>query len=580
MTPVFSFLQSGLLGILWFAVLISVVVFVHEMGHLLVGKWLGVTPVRFSLGFGKKLWGFKHQGTEYQVSALPFGGYVKFAGDNPYEPVPPEHEGHGFLQAKPAVRAAIAFAGPGANFLLAFLIFLGFSMMPQQTRAAVVGTVKPGSVAFKAGLRAGDKIVSIDGKPVRMFGDLQELISSAAGKHLAVMVERRGAQVKVDVVPEQVEVKTILETVRRGRIGIASMARLAEVAPLSPDSLAAKAGLRVFDRVTQLDGTAITSYEQLLGAVAQRWEDRAATAVTIQGSRPVFGRPEDEKVKREDFRLTLTLPADRAIAGTPMAFEDVEQALGIASAEMNVYSVDPKGAAAAGGILRGDRIVAIDGKRVEWLDDVDTLRRAAGDKPMTVLVLRDGKEQALQVTQPLEEDRDDNGMCMTVPVLGAHFDGAIWSGEVPMVSIRYGFFEAVSVAGQGTVDAVRGTLLVIGRMITGDIPRRQVGGLLSIGDAAKQAAEQGWEAFLFTIAMISMNLGVMNLLPVPILDGFHIVSSAIEGVARRALSIRFREVTSMIGLAMLVSLMLFALTNDVRNKWVDPCGKPAASAKG
>src|SRR3954468_4296222 len=159
-------LQSAGLTLVSFAVLISVIVFFHELGHLLVGKWVGVKAVRFSIGFGPRLFGVQWGETEYRVSLLPLGGYVKFAGDNPTEELAPEDRGRGFLEQPPHKKAAIAFAGPAANFLLAVILYFAVNAAPHRDLATVVGYVKPGSPAAAAGVRAFDRIQAVDGEKV------------------------------------------------------------------------------------------------------------------------------------------------------------------------------------------------------------------------------------------------------------------------------------------------------------------------------------------------------------------------------------------------------------------------------
>src|SRR4051812_31134891 len=142
-----AFVQSAGFTLFSFALVISVVVFFHELGHLIVGKKVGVKAVKFSIGFGPKLLSFMRGETEYRVSLLPLGGYVKFAGDNPYEEVAPEDRGRGFLEQPPWKRGVIAFAGPAANFVLTVVIFFLLAVTPHADLTTVVAYVKPGSPA-------------------------------------------------------------------------------------------------------------------------------------------------------------------------------------------------------------------------------------------------------------------------------------------------------------------------------------------------------------------------------------------------------------------------------------------------
>src|SRR5881275_608802 len=258
-----AFVQSAGFTLFSFALVISVVVFFHELGHLIVGKKLGVKAVRFSIGFGPRLLSFRGGETEYRVSLLPLGGYVKFAGDNPYEELPPEDRGRGFLEQPPWKKGLIAFAGPAANFALAIVLYFVVFAAPHQDLAAQVGYVKPQSPAAQAGLRSGDRIVRIDGEPVEGWSALQEKIRAHAGQPLTMEVERNAAFETLRIVPAVHEETNPIETVKHGRIGISAVPRAAEVTLISPDSPAGKAGIRTFDKIARLDGSPIASWEQL-----------------------------------------------------------------------------------------------------------------------------------------------------------------------------------------------------------------------------------------------------------------------------------------------------------------------------
>src|SRR5437868_13249616 len=258
-----GFLQSFATTVVAFAVLISVIVFIHELGHLLVGKWLGVKAIRFSIGFGPRLWGFQWGETEYRLSLLPFGGYVKFAGDNPLEELPPEDRGRGFLEQPPRKKAAIAFAGPAANFLLALILYFALNASPHRDLASIVGYVKPGSPAAQAGIQYGDRIIAVDGEKVDGFLMLQEKIRAHAGQPLTLTVVRAGQRLDVRLTPAVHEETNPIETVKQGRIGISAAPRIAEIAVTGPDTPAARSGLRTFDLVVKVAGQKVGNYEEL-----------------------------------------------------------------------------------------------------------------------------------------------------------------------------------------------------------------------------------------------------------------------------------------------------------------------------
>src|SRR3954469_18040040 len=213
-----AWLQSAGFTLLSFALVISVVVFFHELGHLIVGKLVGVKAVRFSIGFGPKLLSFHKGETEYRVSALPLGGYVKFAGDNPYEELAAEDRGRGFLEQPAWKKGVIAAAGPLANFVLAVVLFFFVFAAPRPDWRAKVGYVKPGSPAAVAGLRYADVVVSIDGAPIDGWSAMQQAIRAHGGETLSLRVLRDGQPLDLQIVPALHEEVNPLETVKHGRI--------------------------------------------------------------------------------------------------------------------------------------------------------------------------------------------------------------------------------------------------------------------------------------------------------------------------------------------------------------------------
>jgi regulator of sigma E protease len=244
-------------------------------------------------------------------------------------------------------------------------------------------------------------------------------------------------------------------------------------------------------------------------------------------------------------------------------------AYGLEPSDMTVFVVQPGSAAEEAGLKRGDRVVQADGRNVYgWTDDLDAVLKAKGTQPVVLKVQRDGKLVDVTVTQHLRKTRDEAGVRATVPELGASPDYAAF-GEGERVSVRYGIFEAARRSVTDTFGMVRGYTLGIVRIVTGHISTDAIGGPLMIADQARKAAEAGWMALLQTIALISVALGVMNLLPVPVLDGFHVLSAFIEGLRRRPLSLKFREYANVVGIALLLCLMLFAFRNDAMRKWFE-----------
>jgi regulator of sigma E protease len=573
MPSILAWLGSALLTFGSFVAVITVVVFFHELGHLLVGRWRGVKPEKFSIGFGPRLFGFMVGETEVRVSLLPFGGYVKFAGDNPLEEPKPEDQGRGFYQATPVSRGLIAVAGPVANFILAFFIFFAVFMAPQNSLAPIVGFVKPGSPAAVAGILPRDKIVSVDGLPVQGFFDVQEKIVKSPGRALDLGLERDGKTLSVSVTPISVDEKNVIETEKQGRIGISASPRAPVLALLDPEAAAGKAGLKTFDRITKLDGQPVGNYEELIARLANLLsQPPAATgnptvAHSLEGTRPrAVEAPGATVWAQEPIALSLLVtPLGRAVAPG-----EVDALLGLACADLNLYVVQPGSAAEAAGLQRGDRMLSVDGKNVLWWsDEVETERLARGLEPMHVTVLRDGKKLELTVKQFAKKQRDEAGIRVEVPELGAAPDYRILSGEPQWIKIRYSFAQALARAGKETVGATRLIALGLAGMVSGKISSDAIGGPLMIADVARKAAGYGLAALAAVTASISVNLGLMNLLPLPVLDGFHVFSAILEKIRRRPLPIKVIEIANLVGIAMLLVLMAFAFRNDLARKFFE-----------
>ena len=547
-----TFVQSAGFTLLSFALVISVVVFFHELGHLIVGKALGVRAIRFSIGFGPRLFGFNAGETEYRVSLLPLGGYVKFAGDNPYEEVAPEDRGRGFLEQPPWKKGVIAFAGPAANFALAVALYFVVFAAPHQDLAAKVGYVKPQSPAAQAGLRSGDRIVSIDGEPVVGWSGLQEKIRAHGGQPVTMEVERSGARETLRVVPAVHEETDPVETVKHGRIGISAVPRAAQVTVISPDSSAGRGGVRTFDKVVKLDGVPVGNWEQLQEQLSAR-----SDALKLDVLRPEAVQAPGGTLW-SDKPLSLTVPA-------PVAPGDY----GLEASDLTLFAVQPGGAAEEAGLKRGDRVLFVNGRpALSWSDEVDAAIKAAGTQPVRIAVRRDGKELSFTVTPHPRRDRDETGLLQDVPDLGAAPDLNAFA-EAERIWVRYALPDAAYRAVTNTGVFVRKQAIGIVRIVTGHISSRAIGGPLMIADVARKAAENGWRELVFTMGAISIVLGLMNLIPVPVLDGFHVLTAFIEGIRRRPLSVRFREVANVVGIALLLTLMLYAFRNDAMRKWFE-----------
>lgn len=533
-------------------VLLGGLIFVHELGHFLVAKAFRVKVLTFSLGFGPRLFGFRRGETDYRLSLLPLGGYVKMAGDDPTQPLPPEDRGRGFLEQAPWKRMLIALAGPAFNLIFPLLVY--FLVFSTQTVAIAphVGQVIPGMPAAEAGLRPGDRILEIEGDRIYGFQDLRRYIDPNPGKELEVVVDRGGEILHLRMTPTPMEETDPIETRKVGKIGIVPNPAAPVLGISDPQGAAYEAGLRSLDRVVRVGDEEVTTLEEALAKI----EERAA------GGEPF----EVLALRRESLRagpFDLGLPrAVRATIAPRISEEGERQPLGIESGELYVRRVLAGSPAATAGIGRGTRLVALDGEPLLSWQDVEAARRKKAGESFRLTIREGGEEREITLAQAATTQMDEvQGREITVYTLGAY--GGLPSLAAPTTQVPFRPLLAAKLSVSSTWEVTRKIALGIGKLLTGQIAFSNVGGPIQIYDVATKAAQQGWEIFLHTMALISINLGLLNLLPVPVLDGGHIVQAGVEMVRRKPLSLRARELANMVGLALLFALMIFAMRNDV-----------------
>jgi regulator of sigma E protease len=423
------------------AVVLGVLVLLHEWGHFVVAKLCGVRVEVFSIGFGRRLWGVKRGDTDYRVSALPLGGYVRMAGDNPAEErtgAPDE-----FLSRPRWQRFLIAIAGPCTNILVAFVVFWGiyvFVGMPSETyvrQPAVVAAVAENS-AGAPGVEPGDRIVEVNGVSTPAWEDVIAGVDKAKpGDSLSVVVLRGGSRETLNIPVPQSQV--------------------------SPDS--------------------------------------------------EVGYPALPPVADD---ITIGSPAEKA------------------------------------GMQSGDEIVSINGKPVvTWPQMVEQVRTSGGNA-IHFVVRRDGKEIPLDIT-PMRTMTPDGQMAWLIGV----------SEKTTDFFERQGLVESTKDAGLATILGLRQIGGVLHGLVTGKISVRGLAGPVGIVQLSGQAAKSGPLILLEFFASLSLNLAVLNLLPIPILDGGHVLMLAIESVMRRDLSVAVKERFVQVGLVFLLGVFAFVMYSDI-----------------
>jgi regulator of sigma E protease len=559
--------------IVYFLLLIGPLIFVHELGHFLFAKLFDVKVFKFSLGFGPRLLGFRRGETEYVISAFPLGGYVKMLGEDPSEPVGPEDAGRALHEQPLWKRFLIVGAGPLTNLCFPVLLYVIFFASRPSLPPARVGAVIPGMPAATAGLQPGDRVtgISIAGedvmRPVRYWEQMQEIIEKHPDHELKFRIERDGQTYDRILRPWSTEraQPALGNEVRIGRIGVRGDRPAAQVGIIDTESPAGRAGLRTWDLITSVNGQPVSTWVDLSRALARHRGQTLHLTVL---------RPEPSAMR------AVELPLQEPLAISIPFGSGVHS--GIESAELYVGRVDPDSPAGKAGLQPGDKLATLDGRPVtSWAQLLMELERRKTE-PIELGWIRPGPRsvstvaalggpaaepppagfQHAKIAQEKRSFVDDFKQTHEQLVFGAQSHLQFLEYDPVPIEGQLGF--AVSQSIKKTYALTSATVLGFVQLFRRRISADTIGGPIMLYKTAHVAARKGWAYFVEFMAFISINLGLLNLLPVPLLDGGHLMFFAIEGVRRRSLSLQARHAASFVGLAMLLSLMAFACINDVR----------------
>ncbi len=431
-------------SILAFVFVLGVLIFVHELGHFLMARRIGVRVLTFSLGFGPKLLTIRRGDTEYCISAIPLGGYVKMAGENPEDARTGADDE--FLSKGKWQRFQVLVMGPVMNLLLAFVVmafvlYQGAQVPAYEQRSVVIGSFSDNSVAAKAGLRIGDRVVTIDGRPIDTWDQFSMAIVPKARREVAIGYARDGKAGTVTVVPEAQGKFEV------GDIGIQPA--------VHPEVLAVEAG-----------------------------------------------KP-----------------------------------------------------AAESGLQKGDIVLAASGEQDVSRDRLVALIKAHENQPLQLEIRRGDAARGVTVTPRKIGD--------TV-MIGAQL--SIFETK----TIEPGPLEAVKLSVAKNWEWTKLIVQTLGGLFTRETSVKQLMGPVAIADLSGSAAQAGWIQLFSLMAMISLNLGLLNLMPIPVLDGGHIFILGLEGLARRDFSMKVKEKMLLAGFVLLVMLMATVIYNDLmRITWIE-----------
>ena len=434
-----------MITLLAFLFVLGVLIFVHELGHFLAARRHGVRVLTFSLGFGPKVLKVKRGDTEYCISVIPLGGYVKMAGENPEDPRSGQPDE--FLSKTKWQRFQILFAGPAMNIILAVVVttfvlaYQGVQVAVYWDQPAVIGSVVGGSPAEKAGLRPGDRIVQVAGDTVDTWKDLD----------IAIGIRRPDRDVAVSVVRNGQTITSNVRPVAEGKYEISDIGVMPDVNPI----------------------------------------------------------------------ITQVIPGDRA-----------EQA----------------------GLKAGDIVLSVNGVRMATRAQLIDVISQSGGKTVQLTVKRGSEDVTLTGTP---EQRGARGM------MGFYI-------SEPTRSFTPGPFEAVKLSVEHNIESSGVIFRTLAGLFTGETSVRQLQGPVGIAQLSGESANEGFITLLSLMAMLSINLGILNLMPVPVLDGGHILIMALEGIARRDFSMQVKEKMLLAGFVVLMMLMVTVIYNDLtRISWIE-----------
>ena len=536
------------------------IIFIHELGHFYAAKRCGIKVNTFSLGFGPKLIGFQRDETEYRISLLPFGGYVQMEGENPNEQTGTQGE---FASASISNRAFVVAAGPAVNLLFGILVYWfvfatginadsarligGLTGLPLGEKEAIqIGWVADDGPGAVGGLMPGDAIVSINGDPISHWAMFQTRIFTSANRPLDLVVERDGERKILSVIPDP-------EPSVRGDIGIIRVSSRTEtvISHIEEGSLAAQTGIQVGDQIESINGKKLHNVPYFGYGVWQASEDwRIEKYQALYQSINENQEALTLGIRRGDESLTLELPVRWRVKA----------------------SVQEDSIAQNAGIQDGDVLVTLNGTPVENATLYSELKTMTS-QPIEVGLMRDGSLKKVTLAAEIQgsEETDTEGalfgLAWQTTLSGMEF--AAQTAPLPNYNLFTGF-------GKG-VEATWLTFTTVGRtlqqLVGGEVSPKHLAGPIGIANVTSRMFDRvGFGSVLFFIGFISINLCIVNLLPIPIADGGQLLFFAVEKIRGRPMPRRAQDIVQQVCIVLLIALFLYitwfdgmSLIHDLRN---------------
>jgi regulator of sigma E protease len=555
------------MDLFYFVILVSSLIFVHELGHFLLAKAFGVKVLTFSLGFGPKVLRLRGRETEYCVGVLPLGGYVKMLeASKSDDAVLPEDRHRTFESLAAYKRVLIVLGGPLMNILFPVLLYFSVFVGDGPFLPPSVGVVLPGHPA-EGKLFPGDRILAVNGEEIGTFDELKRIVAKNPAKPIHFKVFRDFHHLDVEIVASETLANAFFSDAeqdpldnpeeRIGTVGIQPSAPAAVVG-VQADSPAYRAGLRTFDVITHVGGRRVERYIDLEAELAQNRGETVPVAYLRPNEVPdaLGGLAE----------MAVFEPGVIALTPQPQGPSLLERT-GIELGDMYVSQVPQDSYLYRAGLRPGDKILRLDEQDIPaWSVFLERVwAERDGAHRIEFLSERDSRLRSGTFQMRREDFSDEHGQTFARYVFGVrHWVPLAAPGWVEHpYPVRYALSKAVA----ETVDVTHYILIGMRRLLQGRLSLDTLSGPITIYEVAGEEGRKGTDYFIWVMALISINLGLFNLLPIPALDGGHLLFLAAEAALRRPLPLRVREVAHIVGMTIVISLMAVAFKNDLEKRW-------------
>ncbi len=544
-----------MLSVIGFLIILTPLVVVHEFGHYWFARIFGVRAETFSVGFGPRVFGKKIGETDWRISAIPLGGYVKLLGEDREEGLSEEELLRAVHRAAPWKRFLIFFGGPLFNFLFAIVIFMAILAIGEKQVASVVGRVVPGSRAAQVGFLSGDRILSIAGQPVNRFDEVTLSLNQSPGKLMDFEVQRRdsGKKETLKVIStEEVGLTIYGEQTRVGELeGLMPFPRSTETGVSNSGSLAGQAGIVTGDQIATIAGARVESWEALELAYGKVAPGASVTVGVIPAA-------SSKKAASSAEMKTYSLTKPQKSLGF------IGQDLGLYSSELFVERAVEDSPARKAGLQHGDRIVTVAGKVVQSFPQLREFIQKTTEKDGKVEVVweRAGKNISAVLTPTATVGKDPLLNRIVTYTIGV-MPKVTYAEPEYFIQQTWNPFKLLYRGTERMITLTIRNFVSIGKMLTGAVSAKTLGGPIMIGKIAGESLSHGLIAVLTTMGILSIGLGVLNVLPVPVLDGGHLVLLLIEGIRGKPLTMKQMEIIQMVGLGLILMLMVVVFKNDI-----------------